>query len=105
MLAAALSAPPAHAEEVWMVKSSGVHACKDREALVALDAVPPKQTGRPEGCVELYSGERLLGQADVGAGFNDYMKVQRGDGSLVFVRGSALVPDPGIGSVTDDRRD
>lgn len=94
---------PVRAEDVWMVKSSGVLGCDDRETLVALDGADQLQGHPPGGCVELHSGERLLERADVGAGFHDYMNVQRSDGSTVFVRGSALVADPGIGSVTDDR--
>lgn len=96
----------AHAEVVWMVKSSGSLGCRNRETLVDLDA---KQASRPDDgaapadCVALYSGERLLDQPEVGVGFNEYMKVQRGNGSVVFVRRSAVVPDPGIGSLNDDR--
>lgn len=105
--AAALSASAlsAHAE-VWMVKSSGGLGCRDRETLVELDATQTSQTREgapPAGCVILYSGERLLDQMEVGGGFNDYMKVQRGDGTMVFVHSSAIVADPGIGSVTEDR--
>lgn len=91
-----------------MVKSSGVLGCKDRAAIVSSDASKrssEREAPPPAGCVTLYVGERVLDQPEAGAGFNEYMKVQRGDGSTVFVRGSLLVPDPGIGSVTDDRPD
>lgn len=89
-----------------MVKSSGVLGCKDRETLIAFERTrtqhepdgPP-----PPGCAVLYSGERLIDQPEVGVGFNDHMRVQRSDSSIVFVRRSAVVPDPGIGSMTEDR--
>lgn len=99
------AAAPACAE-VWMVRSSGELGCGDRETLVSAFAsqnASERSARPPAGCVELYAGERLLDQPEAGAGFNDYMRVQRGDGSTVFVRSSAVVPDPGIGSVTDDR--
>lgn len=95
----------AHAE-VWMVKSSGTLGCRDRQTLIELEARPPLEmdaTAPPSGCTVLYSGERLLDVPHVGEGFTDYMKVQRADGTILFVRTSATVPDPGIGSVTDDR--
>lgn len=106
VLLVALPSALAMAEDVWMVKRSDVVGCRDREALVALEQA--KAEGRssaavPEGCFALYSGERLLGSAAVGVGFSDIVEVQRGDGSVVFVPDAALVSDPGIGSVTEDR--
>jgi hypothetical protein len=100
--------PSSACADVWMVKSSGSLGCRDRETLVELDAKPTSGTGdesAPANCVVLYAGERLLDQPEVGAGFNEYIKVQRADGSTVFVRRAGLVSDPGIGSVTDDRAD
>ena len=97
---------PAAAEDVWMVKSSGVLGCQDRETLVAFERSQTQHEvdgAPPRGCVVLYSGERLIDQPEVGVGFNDHMRVQRSDSSVVFVRRSAVVPDPGIGSVTGDR--
>lgn len=104
VLALLATAAPAHADPVWMVKSSGVIGCADRQTVVELDAAERSGGGLPEGCVELYSGERLLEQHDVGVGFDDYMRAQRGDARIVFVRRSAVVSDVGIGSMTDDRR-
>ena len=98
-------ATPAHSD-VWMVKPSGALGCSERETLIKLDPVHAAKLseGRPpDGCVNLYSGERLLDQLEAGVGFSDYMKVERANGSTVYVRGSALVADPGIGSVTGDR--
>lgn len=89
--------------DVWMVKSSGQIGCRDRDVLVRLESAGASATPLPDGCVVLYSGERLLDQSEIGIGFADYIRVQRGDGGVVFVRTSALVSDPGIGSVTDDR--
>lgn len=91
--------------EVWMVKFSGVLGCQNREILIELDKTQTLQSREmaPLGCVVLESGERLLDQQEVGVGFNEYMKVQRRDGSTLFVKGSNIVPDPGIGSLTDDR--
>lgn len=91
---------PAHAE-VWMVKSSGVLGCRDRQTLAELDASHANAGALRDGCVVLSPGERLLDQPEVGSGFDTYMRVQRHDGSTVFVRGSALAPDPGIGSIED----
>ncbi|WP_158412864.1 hypothetical protein [Hyphomicrobium nitrativorans] len=89
-----------------MVKSSGVLGCQDRAALVAFEQSQTQHEASgppPEGCAVLYSGERLIDQPEIGVGFNDHMRVQRSDSSIVFVRRSAVVPDPGIGSVTEDR--
>jgi hypothetical protein len=83
-----------------MVKSSTV-ACKDRETLAALEAGHSFRT--PDGCVALEAGERLLELPGTATGFDTYVKLQRHDRSLVFVRSSAVVPDPGIGSVYDER--
>lgn len=97
---------PAAAENVWMVKSSGVLGCQDRETLIAFEETQTQHEADgplPEGCAVLYSGERLIDQPEVGVGFNDHMRVQRSDSSIVFVRRTAVVPDPGIGSVTEDR--
>lgn len=87
-----------------MVKSSGVLGCRDRATLIALEAAT--QTGEgapPDGCVVLFSGERLLDQPEVGVGFAETLRVQRHDGSTVFVSSSAVIPDTGIGSPIDDR--
>ncbi len=107
MITTALSlfAVTVHAE-VWMVKSSHALGCRDRQTLIALEAAPQTREQddvAPDGCVVLYSGERLLEEPELGLGFNAYLKVQREDGSVLFVRNSAVVSDPGIGSVTDDR--
>lgn len=105
VIAVCTAAVTSHAE-VWMVKSSGAIGCRDRDTLVALEAAADPRAPSaplPEGCLTLFSGERLLDQPEVGVGFNDFMRVTRADGGTVFVRASALVSDPGIGSVTDDR--
>jgi hypothetical protein len=96
-------AAPAYAE-VWMVKSSGVVGCRDRATLTALEAARrTDETAPPEGCMVLFSGERLLDQPEVGVGFAETLRVQRHDGSIVFVSSSAVIPDTGIGSPIDDR--
>jgi hypothetical protein len=107
LAALALSAAvlPAHAE-VWMVKVPSVLGCRDRETLIQFEAAQsshPREGAAPTGCVVLYSGDRLLDQPEVGVGFNDYLRVETRDGSTVFVRSSAVVLDPGTGSVTDNR--
>lgn len=107
LIAAALSASslPAHAE-VWMVKASHALGCRDRETLVALRANPqPRKIDEaaPDGCTVLYSGERLLEEPQPASGFNEYLKVEREDGSVLFVHNSALASDPGIGSVDSGR--
>jgi hypothetical protein len=86
--------------ETWMVKSSTL-ACRDRETLVALDAAGSAQV--PDGCMALEPGERLLELPGMAGGFDAYVKLQRHDRSEVFVSSSAVVPDPGIGSVYDER--
>ena len=99
-------ASPAASESVWMVKSSGSLGCQDRATLIAFERNQTEHEASgppPEGCVVLYSGERLIDQPEVGVGFSDHMRVQRSDSSIVFVRRSAVVSDPGIGSVTEDR--
>ncbi|MCC7252545.1 hypothetical protein [Hyphomicrobium sp.] len=103
--AVALAAMPASAHaEAWMVKSSTL-GCRDRETLVKLDAAGASQSldALPAGCVVLDAGERLLDQPVMGGGFSDYVELERRDGSMLFVRSSAMVPDPGIGSVYDER--
>jgi len=107
LIAAALSASglPAHAE-VWMVKSSHALGCRDRETLVALRADPQARKiddAAPDGCTVLYSGERLLEEPAPASGFNEYLKVEREDGSVLFVHNTAVAPDPGIGSVDSSR--
>ncbi|HWK39406.1 MAG TPA: hypothetical protein VNR88_10870 [Hyphomicrobium sp.] len=107
LIAAAVSASTcaAHAE-VWMVKTSHALGCRDRETLIALHANPEARKiddAAPDGCTVLYSGERLLEEPEPGSGFNEYLKVEREDGSVLFVHNSAVVSDPGIGSVNDDR--
>jgi hypothetical protein len=91
-----------------MVKSGNALACHDRQTLVDLDALatPPKSTDSPpEGCIVLYSGERVLEQSVMGGGFTKYLKVERADGTRMFVRASQFVSDPGIGSPSEDRAD
>lgn len=108
VIAALLASTLSAQAEVWMVKSSGAIGCRDRETLVALEAAADPRAPSaplPEGCLTLFAGERLLDQPEVGVGFNDTMRVTRADGGTVFVRASALVSDPGIGSLTDDRPD
>jgi hypothetical protein len=41
--------------------------------------------------------------ADVGAGFSEHLRVQRHDGSVVYVEVDAITSDPGIGSLSEDR--
>ena len=97
---------PAAAQDVWMVRSSGVLGCTEREALVAYEQTRTQHEAAgppPRTCVVLYSGERLIDQPEIGVGFNEHMRVERSDRSIVFVRRSDVVPDPGIGSVTEDR--
>lgn len=86
--------------ETWMVKSSTL-ACRERETLEAYDAATSAQV--PDGCVPLDAGERLLELPGMAGGFDAYVKLQRHDRSVVFVPRAAVVPDPGIGSVYDER--
>ena len=86
--------------DTWMVKSSTL-ACRDRETLEAHDAAGAGQV--PDGCVPLDTGERLLELPGMAGGFDAYVKLQRHDRSVVFVPRAAVVPDPGIGSVYDER--
>ncbi len=99
-----IGAIPAYAE-VWMVKRPDVIACEHRQTLVDLDSASSQRetASIPRGCLMLYSGERLLEQPQAAQGFNKYLKVERGDGALLFVRNTDLVLDPGIGSVEADR--
>lgn len=101
---AIVAAGAAHAE-VWMVKSSNALGCQDRQTLLDLDAHPATKPtdGLPKGCILLYSGERLLEQTGMGEGFTKYLKGEREDGSILFVRASDVVSDPGIGSPSDNR--
>jgi hypothetical protein len=87
-----------------MVKASGVLGCRDRQTMDALSAAgtPPSLEPRA-GCVALDLGERLLYEPEVGVGFDDYMRLQRRDGSMLFVRSSEVVRDPGFGSISEDR--
>jgi hypothetical protein len=103
-LGALIVLPAAAHADAWMVKSSTL-GCQDRETLVALDkaGAAPRDGIPPAGCVLLDTGERLLDQPRVGGGFDDYVKLQRRDSSMVFVRSSEVVRDPGIGSVFEDR--
>lgn len=96
----------AHANSVWMVKSGNVLACHERQTLIDADEAPAgsrREDQAPKGCVILFSGERLLEQPEFGLGFNKYMKAEREDGSILYVRTADVVSDPGIGDVTDDR--
>lgn len=86
--------------DAWMVKSSTL-ACRDRETLEAYDAATSARV--PDGCVPLDAGERLLELPGMAGGFDAYVKLQRHDRSVVFVPRAAVVPDPGIGSVYDER--
>ena len=96
------TASAVHAE-AWMVKSS-TFGCKDRGTLAALDAAGrPTDPALPEDCVGLDAGERLLDRPQAGGGFDAYVQLERRDASLVFVRRSDVVPDPGVGSVYEDR--
>lgn len=88
--------------EVWMVKPAGAIGCRDRDVFSTIDASALKL---PTGCVRLYAGERLLEPSNSAGGFADYIEVQRADGSILFVSGSLLALDPGIGSVEEDRRE
>jgi hypothetical protein len=90
--------------DVWMVKAVNALACEDRRALVDMEASAAQPAILPAGCITLYSGERLLEQPQLGQGFAKFLKVERGDGSVVFVRSADVVSDPGVGSVSDDRR-
>jgi hypothetical protein len=93
----------AHAE-AWMVKISGVLGCRERAAMDTLSADgTSKSPLPPAGCVALDLGERLLYEPEVGVGFDDYLRLQRRDGSMLFVRSSAVVRDPGFGSISEDR--
>lgn len=88
-----------------MVKSSTL-GCVDRDVLAAISndsETGDKFTNPREGCVVLHSGERLLDVPGMAAGFDAYLKLERHDGSLVFVPSADVVADPGIGSVSDDR--
>lgn len=99
------AATAAHAD-VWMVKGSGTLGCRTRDDIAAKDTAGgvPQPDGATKGaCLPLYAGERLLEQTEVGVGFNTYMRVERHDGSILFVPASALVADPGTGSMTDNR--
>lgn len=89
----------AHAE-TWMVKTSTL-ACRDRALLEAFDDAQAPDV--PDGCVMLDAGERLLELPGMAGGFDTYVKLQRHDRSVVYVRSSSVVPDPGIGSVYDER--
>ncbi|WP_072393865.1 hypothetical protein [Hyphomicrobium sp. CS1GBMeth3] len=103
---ALVAASSAAQADAWMIKSSTL-GCQDRETLVALDREgggPAAPEGTPPaGCVVLDAGERLLDQPQIGSGFDDYVKLERRDGSQVFVWASAVVRDPGIGSAYEDR--
>lgn len=101
ILAQALLVTAARAD-VWMVRASGSIGCQVRDTLAALPN--GGDSGKlPEECSRLYDGERLIEQPRPGVGFDDFVLVQRADGSQVFVRNDALAADPGIGSISDDR--
>ena len=93
------SVPSAYAE-VWMIKPAGAIGCHDPDALSASSKSDLKL---PDGCVRLYAGERVIEPSNSSGGFADYLKVQRSDGSYVFVASSSLATDPGIGSIEEDR--
>jgi hypothetical protein len=96
--ALALATSPAVAD-VWMVKSSGAVGCRDRPALVK----GAQESGF--GCVLLVAGERLLDMAEVGVGFSNHLRVQRHDGSILYVATDAITADLGIGTLSEDRSD
>ena len=102
LMTALAIATAAHAE-VWMVKRPDVIACDERQTLVDFDSASGASGSTPQGCLTLYSGERLLEQPQPAQGFNKYLKVERGDGAIMFVRYADVVLDPGIGSVGSDR--
>lgn len=86
-----------------MVQSSTL-GCSDRDVLTELQSQDAAQLTAPrEGCVVLHAGERLLDLPGMAAGFDDYLKLERHDGRVVFVHSSAVVSDPGIGSASEDR--
>lgn len=108
ILAAVISIASATAvqADVWMVKSSGHLGCRERAQAMALasqSASPPASL--PDGCVALYAGERLIDRPEVGVGFDAFARVLRSNKSTLYVSRSALVLDPGIGTVTEDRPD
>ena len=94
---------PARAE-TWMVQISTL-GCSDRDVLAKLQSqhAATQLTAPRAGCVVLHAGERLLDVPGMAVGFDDYLKLERHDGSVVFVRSSAVVSDPGIGSASEDR--
>jgi hypothetical protein len=94
---------PVHAE-TWMVQTSTL-GCKDRDVLTELQSkdAAAQLTSPREGCVVLHAGERLLDLPGMAVGFDDYLKLERHNGSVVFVHSSAVVSDPGIGSASEDR--
>lgn len=91
--------------DVWMVKTSGQIACKDRARLVDLVENGATVQPTPNDCVLLYPGERLIDQSPVGVGFDAYARVVRSDKSVLFVSRSAIVADTGIGSLLEERLD
>jgi hypothetical protein len=90
--------------ETWMVQTSTL-GCGDREVLTELQSkdAGAQLTSPRDGCVVLHAGERLLDLPGMAVGFDDYLKLERHDGSVVFVPSSAVVSDPGIGSASEDR--
>jgi hypothetical protein len=82
-----------------MVKSSGAVGCRDRAAL------EKGSLHQSIDCVQLRAGERLLDLAEVGMGFSDHLRLQRHDGSIVYVATDAITSDPGIGTLSEDRPD
>ena len=94
---------PAYAE-TWMVQTSAL-GCRDRDVLTELQSgdAAAQLTAPREGCVVLNAGERLLDLPGMAVGFDDYLQLERHDGSVVFVHSSAVVSDPGIGSPSEDR--
>jgi hypothetical protein len=43
--------------------------------------------------------------AEVGVGFSDHLRVQRHDGSILYVATDAITADLGIGTLSEDRSD
>lgn len=80
-----------------MVRESGTWGCRERAAFTQTRGVAV------DGCVALLAGERLLDMAEIGVGFSEHVRVQRHDGSIVFVAVDSIRSDPGIGSLSEDR--
>jgi hypothetical protein len=95
------AAVPAFAQEdAWMVKENGAVACRERT--VQAGVLDSGGNAMPSGCIPLIAGERLVDMAEAGAGYSEMLRVQRHDGSILFVEAQAIAHDPGIGSLSGD---